>query len=258
MRDPDEGVGPGGTIVTGVSRGRVAAAFEPVLAAVSEAVGDRVALHLYGSVATGRARIGASDVDLLAVGLPAAVAAEVSSTLSARFAARARGIEIGAGRPEDVVGDGDEPYGNRVFLRHYCVHVSGPSGPDLPAFPADVRAARGFNGDIGRHAQRWRTDLASGADPVALGHRAARKTLLALASLVSVHDATWTTDRQAASRRWSEVDPEMAEDLAMLLSWSEFSSTPAPTRERVQEVLEGPVARIVAAFAATVGLWRAS
>lgn len=258
MRDPDEGVGPDGTIVTGVSRERVPAAFEPVLAAASDAVGDAVSLHLYGSVATGQARVGVSDVDLLAVRLPAPVADTVSSALSARFAGLARGIEIGAGQPEHVVGDGDEQYGNRVFLRHYCVHVSGPPGPDLPAFPADARAARGFNGDIAMHAQQWRAALGSGADPAAIGHRAARKTLLALASLVSVHDATWTTDRASASRRWSEVDPGMAEDLAVLLRWSEFSPTPAPTRERVRRVLEGPVARVVAAFTATVGLWRAS
>ena len=210
MHDPGEGVAPDGTIVTGVSRERVPAAFEPVLAAATEAVGDDVALYLHGSVATGQARLGASDVDLLAVGLPVPVAAEVGRALSARFAGSARGVEIGPARPEDFDGDAAEQYGNRVFLRHYCAHVSGPARPDLPAFPADARAARGFNGDIAAHALGWHDAVRAGADPVALGHRVARKALLALASLVSVHDSTWTTDRATAAVRWSEVDREMA------------------------------------------------
>lgn len=252
MHDPGEGVAPDGTIVTGVSRERVPAAFEPVLAAATEAVGDDVALYLHGSVATGQARLGASDVDLLAVGLPVPVAAEVGRALSARFAGSARGVEIGPARPEDFDGDAAERYGNRVFLRHYCAHVSGPARPDLPAFPADARAARGFNGDIAAHALGWHDAVRAGADPVALGHRVARKALLALASLVSVHDSTWTTDRATAAVRWTGRWPG---DLAVLLRWSEFSRTPAPTRERVQDMLDGPVARVVTAFAATVGLW---
>lgn len=59
MRDPDEGVAPDGTIVTGVRRDRVPAAFEPVLAAATEALPDGVGLHVDGSVATGQARVAA-------------------------------------------------------------------------------------------------------------------------------------------------------------------------------------------------------
>ncbi|WP_142056985.1 nucleotidyltransferase domain-containing protein [Pseudonocardia kunmingensis] len=256
MRDPDEGVGADGTIVTGAARHRVPAAFEPVLAAAVAALGDDVELYLYGSVATGRARPPASDVDLLSVGLPGPAAAELGRLLSGRFADLCRGVEIGAAQPADLVGPADEPYGLRVFLRHYCVRLSGPPRPDPPAFPADVRAARGFNGDIAQHAQRWRQDLRAGADPAALARRVGRKSLLALASLVSVRDATWTTDRARAARRWSQVRPAMSGDLEVLLRWTDGADLPADPG-RVQRMVEGAVARIVEDFATTVGLWRA-
>lgn len=66
-----------------------------------------------------------------------------------------RGVEIGAASPADFHGQGDEVYGLRVFLRRYCVHLVGPDSTlDVPAFPADRRAARGFNGDLAQHRRR--------------------------------------------------------------------------------------------------------
>lgn len=69
--DPQEGIAPDGTIVTGIARSWVAAEFEPVITAAKAAMANRdeVSLYLYGSVATGQARTGCSDVDLLTVGL---------------------------------------------------------------------------------------------------------------------------------------------------------------------------------------------
>ena len=257
VRDPDEGVGPGGTIMTGARRDRVPAAFEPVVSAAVtavEAAGGGVQLYLYGSVATGRARIVRSDVDLLSIGLGAAVAEQISRELSDRFRALCRAVEIGPAQPEDFVGSGDEAYGLRVFLRHYCVQLAGEPWTDLaPAFPADVCAARGFNGDVGAHVRRWREALGSGADPSRVANRLARKTLLAVASLVSVHDAIWTTDRVGAASRWAAIDQASAPDMQVLVDWSECA-TPAGL-EDVQRVLDGTVARVVRAFTETIGLW---
>jgi uncharacterized protein len=255
--DPDEGVGPDGTIVTGARRDRVPPAFEPVVhAAVAEvgAVDSSVQLYLYGSVATGRARIGESDVDLLSVGLPADAAEEIGRELSHRFRALCRAVEIGAARPEDVVGSRDEAYGLRVFLRHYCVQLAGEPRTDLaPAYPADVRAARGFNGDIAAHARRWREALDQGDDLSRVGNRLARKTLLAVASLVSVHDGIWTMDRAGAACRWAAIDPASALDMRVLVDWAE-GPVPASLQD-VERVLDGTVARVVRVFTETIGQW---
>ena len=256
MADPWEGVAADGTIVTGADRSRVPAAFEPVLADAAALAGEYGAsLYVYGSVANGTVRAGRSDVDLLAVGLPDPPGA--GRLLSARYAGLCRGVEIAAATAADLAGDTDSAYGLRVFLRHYCVHLAGQDpAAGLPAFRADARAARGFNGDIARHWLRWRHALESGTVPEDLvGVRAARKTLLAVAGLVSVRDRTWTTDRARAVRRWGEIEPALAAPLRLLLSWATAESS--PVIGEVPPVLtdDGVVATVVERFADLVGLW---
>lgn len=260
MHDPLEGVTSRGTIMTGASRTRVPALYEPLLAAAAAAVraAERAAsLYVYGSVATGTAHVGISDVDLLTVGIAPKEAAAIGQDLSVRFADLCRGVGVAAAQPSDFAGETDAAYGGRVFLRHYCVHLDGPDlRPGLPEFAADARAARGFNGDIAEHADRWRTELESGGDLVRLARRLARKTLFALAGMVSVHDETWTTDRRAAATRWAEIDPSLTDDLRRLLGWSENNLT--PDRESVAAALEGVVTGIAASFENLIGLWNSS
>jgi uncharacterized protein len=200
-------------------------------------------------------RPGLSDVDLLSAGLPDPIG--VGQLLSARYAGLCRGVEISAATAADLAGDSDAAYGYRVFLRHYCVHLAGPdTSAALPAFPADATAARGFNGDIARHFQRWRQALGSGAVSAdLLGVRAARKTLLAVAGLVSVRDRTWTTDRARAARRWGEIEPRLAAPLGVLLSWATAERQPA--RGEVPPVLadDGVVATVAGRFGDLIGLW---
>jgi hypothetical protein len=166
-------------------------------------------------------------------------------------------VEISAATAADLVGDGDAAYGFRVFLRHYCVHLAGPDpSAGLPAFPADVRAARGFNGDISWYHRRWQRELESGtATADVLGVQAARKTLLAVAGLVSVSDRTWTTDRARAARRWGQVEPGLAAPLGQLLSWAAAARRPLPEEVRLALAGDGIVAAVVDRFASLIGLW---
>jgi uncharacterized protein len=256
MADPGEGVAPDGTIRTGARRDRVPAIFEPVLAAAVAFAGEcEASLYVYGSVANGTARPGSSDVDLLSIGL--AGAAVLGQRLSARYSGICRGVEVAAAMAADFAGDTDAAYGGRVFLRHYCVHLAGPDpAAALPAFPADARAARGFNGDLGQHLRRWRQRLESGSVAADLmGVRVARKALLAVAGLVSVHDHTWTTDRSRAVRRWGELEPGLAAHLIRLHSWAEGERH--PSREEVERALadDGIVCAIVERFGSLIGLW---
>ena len=256
MADPEEGVAADGTIRTGARRDRVPAAYEPVLAdAVAFLGGSRASLYVYGSVANGSVRLGSSDVDLLTIGLPDA--AVLGHRLSGRYADRCRGVEVAASTAADFAGDTDSAYGYRAFIRHYCVHLAGPDpSAGLPAFPADARAARGFNGDVGQHLQHWRQGLESGAVAAdLLGVRAARKTLLAVAGLVSVHDHTWTTDRSHAVRRWSELEPGLATRLGLLHSWASGERRPARAELECTLARDGIVAATVDRFSRLIGLW---
>ncbi|WP_328530033.1 hypothetical protein OG984_02160 [Nocardioides sp. NBC_00368] len=254
MADPREGVTPDGLIVTGARRDRVRSRYDPVLAYVLERVTPEVSVHAYGSVANGTAAAPASDVDLLTIGLPPADAATLGAEASARFAELCRGVEIAAMASDDYVGEGAEAYGNRVFLRHYCVHLAGPDrGADLPEFPADARAARGFNGDIARALARWRAAL--GRDDAGdLSRRVARKSLLAVAGLVSVHDSIWTTDRALAAARWGEIEPTLAPDLARLVALCDRGGA---SEDETAALLAagGVVESIIARFSADIGLW---
>lgn len=254
MTDPHEGVTLSGMIRIGVARGGVAPVYAPVLQAAADEVGGRASLYVYGSVATGAAVVPTSDVDLLSVGLPAPEAERISSALSARFSDLCREVSIGAASREDLDAKTDESYGLRVFLRHYCAHLSGADpAARFPEFPADVRAARGFNGDIARHLHGWQAALAGDADVSGLGTRIARKMLLAVAGLVSLRDVTWSTDRRACAARWNELEPGSPVD--ELVTW--FDEPPGD-RDAIQRVLERPVERVVRAFESEIGLWATS
>ena len=254
MADPREGVTPDALIRTGARRDRVPSAFEPVIAYVLGRVPPEVPVHVYGSVANGTATVPTSDVDLLTIGLPRAQASAIGADASAAFAEICRGVEIAAMTPDDYVGEGDEAYGNRVFLRHYCAHLAGPDpGAGLPDLPADARAARGFNGDIERLLRRWRAALGRD-DAGELSRRVARKSLLAVAGLVSVHDGTWTTDRAAAAARWGEIEPSLAPALERLQALCHRGG--APEEETASLLGEhGVIERLTARFAADIGLW---
>lgn len=261
MHDPAEGVSPGGTIVTGARRSQVAPAFEPVLTAVGDELAvlvGEVSLYLYGSVATGAARVGTSDVDFVTVGLSPDIAAAISRSVSAQFAGLCRGVEIAPAQPSDLERDDDEAHGMRAFLRHYCVHLHGPDPrADLPDVLADARAARGFNGDLSQHLSRWRASLDSGQPAPVLGRSVARKTLLAVAGLVSVRDATWTTDREGAARRWSVLEPDLAGPLGSLVAWSEGRAHPGDAALRAALAPGGVVDRVTRSFESSIGLWTA-
>ncbi|MEU4385708.1 nucleotidyltransferase domain-containing protein [Promicromonospora sp. NPDC023805] len=222
-------------------------------------MGDAAAtLYVYGSVANGTARPGASDVDLLSVNYPHS--AELSANLTRRFPMACRYVEVAAMTSADLQGDTDEAHGIRVFLRHYCVHLTGTDvSAGLPVFRADARAARGFNGDLGRHWRTWQEQLVTaGTDIGVLGRRVARKTLLAVAGMVSVHDKTWTTDRLHAADRWSEIEPALGAHLAQLWSWADGAQLPALGTLASMVADGGPVATVVQQFDAVAGLWTSS
>ncbi len=256
MRDPLEGLTATGLIRTGAARERIPDRYIDLLDVAADRIrldDPDVSVYVYGSVATGTARSPQSDVDLLTVGLPSERAASIGQALSTEFSDLCRGVEIAAAMEDDFRRDDDEAYGGRVFLHHYCVRLAGPEIDRATSpFPGDRRAARGFNGDIGRHLVRWRRGLAD-TDPEHLGRVVARKTLLAVGGLVSVHDEAWTTDRSEAVRRWSQVHPHLADGLGELLDWSAQRSN--ATLGRLTRQLATTTDEIAAQFAADIGLW---
>ena len=257
MADPDEGVSPDGTIRTGARRDRVPAHFEPVISDAVALVDDGMAsLFVISSVATGTARRGSSDVDLLAIGLHDA--AGISGRLSAAHADRCRGVEVADTAATDYDGGTDAAYGNRVFLRHYCVHLAGPDpSTALPSFPADVRAARGFNGDLDRHLERWRQDFTTGATP------SSRCSPRAWHARRSWPRPGWSASTTARGRPTGRAPVSAGERVRAPARRTARPPAVVVGREtsalarRVEEALgpDGVVDTVVARFASTIGLW---
>lgn len=238
-------------------------AFEPLVAAclkLTTQAGPDVSTFLYGSVATGMAVPGSSDIDILTIGLPESDAARLSRELSERFEGRTRAVQIAVAQPEHFVGDGDEAHGNRVFLRHYCIPLAGPdSSSGWSAFPADARAARGFNGDIGGRLNQWRSTVrlrdGDGPDVAVLARGVARKTLFATAGLVSVTEGIWTTDRGTAVTRWAALRPALAEGLERLGLWSAGEAMPGWDELEASLHTGGVVDEVAREFRDAIGLW---
>jgi predicted nucleotidyltransferase len=258
VSDPLEALDEDGMIRTGASIHRIPKLFRPILDATVSAIrisAPDASVYVYGSVATGQASSPRSDVDLLTVGLDAIEASRIAATQSATARNACRSVEIAAVAASDFAGDSDAAYGRRVFLHHYCVRLAGADlDRATSAFAGDRRAARGFNGDIERHVSRWKAAVETEA-PGELGVRIARKTLLAVAGLVSLHDTIWTTDRRNAARRWSEVHPGLEAGLDQLLAWA--YGTVRADGDAVHRELGGVVSTIAQQFADNIGLWPA-
>lgn len=256
MLDPLEGLDAAGRIRTGAHRDRIDGRYRALLSSTIEAIVDRspnAAVYLYGSVATGRAVSPGSDVDVLTIDLDPSDAARIGEQRSLASRELCRAVEIAASSASDLVGDSDAAHGARVFLHHYCVHLAGPdhdraTGP----FPGDRRAARGFNGDIAQHLETWRR-VVDGSDPVALGRRIGRKTLLAVAGLVSIRHGTWTTDRTRAARWWSEDHPDLSDGLRELQAWATTDSVADVAS--IRRALDRVVVDVVRQFEDEIGLW---
>jgi hypothetical protein len=106
-----------------------------------------------------------------------------------------------------------------------------------------VRTPGGGDGDF---------EAGDGVDLTELATRIARKTLLAVAGLVSMPAATWSTDRRTSGRRW-----DVLERGAPVETLTEWLDAPPSDGVAVCDALEGPVAQVVQPFRSECGLWRA-
>jgi uncharacterized protein len=230
MRDRGEGVAPDGTVVTGVARERVPAAYEPVIADAVERLRGRLgddlhSVYLYGSVATGQACPPGSDVDLLAVTRSGQVdLTSLASDLGDRYAYLAREVGIAHAavsvyERDDVVG-----HGERCFLKHYAVCVAGDDLRDaLPTCRATSGLAFGFNGDVGHVLARYGERLRIEPDPTGRADaatKACRKILMAAATLLSTREGGWSTDRVTGADLIARHAPEHADLAAAALARS--------------------------------------
>ncbi|MFA9444955.1 nucleotidyltransferase domain-containing protein [Egicoccus sp. AB-alg6-2] len=250
VRDPREGVTEDGTITTGADARRIPAAYRETIADAVSTLRDTLgelahSVYVYGSVATGQARPPRSDLDLIVVvetSAPEAVRAAATG-LSHRHRDLVREVAIGSVdletlRRQDRVGRAE-----RCFLKHYAVHLAGPDlRADHPTCRATEDLACGFNRDLRRVLDQVRPPLLGADDGdqrAAAAARACRKILMAAATLLSVREGGWSTDRRTAVELVGRHAPELYELAADALRYGEDAPMPvAPDVGRAVEIVD--------------------
>jgi len=194
---------------------------------LTAAFGDPLdGLYLYGSIATGQARPPDSDLDLLALwSSPVGGAEAVAAALSARHRSTVRAVGLAQSTVADLESEAD-----RCFLRHYCVLLAGRDRrASLPRCRPSRALADGFNGDLPALVARLRSQVEAARTPAELAIAAtgaARRLLLAVATVESVSHATWSTDRATGAALLAEHHPEWRFVARRAVEWSAGRGNP--------------------------------
>ena len=242
-----EGVDDEGFIVSGAAVELIPPLYSPVLetcvATLAATIDGLVSIYLYGSVATGRASPPESDLDLLVVTHDDTASDDIkacAANLTTRFSGAVHDVGIGHVTVDELFADNLDALGNRCFIKHYCLPVHGDDlRPRLPSCRPSATLAWAFNHNTEAAIDRARKQLnlaTTGDEVQAVCRAAARKVLLAAASLTSVVTSSWTTDRTRAATFIADAYPEWAHDATVGLAWTR---TPTDDSTAVQRFLDG-------------------
>ncbi len=216
--DPEEGVDEEGRVRTGVSRSKVVGEWADLVSRASEPLrrtgGSALqSIWVYGSVATGQAVRGRSDLDLLVLtsGPPLVRPADV--VRSVETAGLVRTVEVSTMTMADL--DGPHGAANRCFLRHYAICWQGVPPPvEGPGCRATMALARGLAGALMAALPGLAEGRLDGRDPGRIG----RVMLIAAATVCAVRENGWSTDRAYAVRRLQALDQDVGRAAAVVFA----------------------------------------
>jgi predicted nucleotidyltransferase len=201
-------------------------------------------LYLCGSVATGRARLGHSDIDLLVIFRDSvsdrdqAEIRHVANTLSTSCHSLVREVGLGAVSLREALAEEGLP-GWGCFIKHLCVCLAGQDiRPLLPRFRPSIEVARGFNGDYPSVTQAGLQELAEANQTEiaqSLMRRICRKTVRTGFSLVMPRLGCWTTDLEPSVEYFCRYYPEKRTSMSLILGWIQ---RPPENREEFLRTIE--------------------
>ncbi|WP_460068108.1 nucleotidyltransferase domain-containing protein [Streptomyces sp. YKOK-I1] len=224
---PPRGLDAQGHLVREGSLARVPGAFRPVVAAARDGIlelyGARLhSAYLYGSIPRGTARVGRSDLDLLAV-------LHDEPTEADRADARALLDALDRGFPQ-IDGGGVllssrtrvlsdlERYDLGFFVACLCTPLLGEDlAEELPRYRPDSLLARETNGELALLLPRWRTRIAetAGTEEALRPHvRYMSRHLVRTAfTLVMPRWNGWTSDLHEMAEAFADYYPERADQV---------------------------------------------
>ncbi|HUG86903.1 MAG TPA: hypothetical protein VMM13_20200 [Euzebya sp.] len=225
MEDPLEGVDGRGYVVTGVATAHVEAAHRPLISACVMALDDILgadlhSLRLNGSVATGQAVPGRSDLDLMAI-LRHAKAIDLTAVATQAVGPQSlvRDIGVSVITLAELMAPGAAARVERCFVHHYSVGVHGPDlALDEVPCKADAALAHGFSAGLLRRLPTLAAgDLGDVDDAPALG----RAVLMSTALLLSRREGSWSTDRRRAIDLVGRHAPHHGADAEAVFDWAD-------------------------------------
>jgi len=224
------GVDKNGFIITEVGLNKVRPAFQEVLDKIKDEVihtfGDGIhSLYLYGSVATGKARIKTSDLDLLLVLQQKATSKilqqihKFQNHLSVDHLNLFRNVGISLSYVGEVKKD---PFGWGCFIKHLCVCLYGENlGKNLSKFKPSKKVANAFGSDVGKHISTVIEKLKSMPAPKevrSICSGTMRKIVRTGFCLVMEQERSWTTDLKKSYEVFSKYYPAKSTNMKKALS----------------------------------------
>ncbi len=189
---------------------------------------------MYGSVATGKAVEGKSDLDILLV-LKDAPNNELSEkisvlekNLSEKYEPKLRGVGLTVTNVGEVTSE-KEKYGYMCYIKHLCVCIYGNDvTKDVPAFHPSREVAKGFNGDIKESLLSYKSKIEnadSETELKKLSQEVSKKIVRTGFSLVMPRSGSWSTDLQSSFDTFLYYYPEKTEEMSIALAWAKAGSS---------------------------------
>ena len=237
------GVDDNGIIITEVSADKVTSQYKTIVSEVLDSILKELTsqldgVYLYGSVVTGKAVEGKSDLDILLI-LKDEPNNELSENisilekaLSKKYEPRLRCVGMAVTNIAEVTSD-KEKYGYMCFIKHLCVCIYGNDvAKDIPAFRPSKEVAKGFNGDIGERLEFYKDkieNITSESELKKLTQEVSKKIVRTGFSLVMPRSGSWSTDLQSSFDTFIYYYPEKTEEMKMALDWAMGTSVEKTT-----------------------------
>jgi predicted nucleotidyltransferase len=228
------GIDDNGFIITEVSVDKITpqhkTIVDEVLSAIVEKLTSQIGgIYLYGSVATGKAIEGKSDLDILIVlkETPDKSLSEeiksLESTLSEKYEPMLRGVGLTVTSIPEVTSE-KERYGYMCYIKHLCVCVYGNDiTKDTLSFTPSKEIAKGFNGDITEVLKSYKDKIEKSTSELELkklSQEVSKKIVRTGFSLVMPRSGSWSTDLQSSFDTFVYYYPEKAKDMNVVLEWA--------------------------------------
>jgi uncharacterized protein len=232
------GVDKNGIIITEVSADKITSPFREIVENILNSILGEFstqlnAVFLYGSIATGKAVVGKSDLDILIVfneKLTEELSRRVLSLeekLTNEYESTLRDVGLATTCVADALSE-KERKGSLCFLKHLCVCIYGEDfTKDIPGFKPSREVAKGFNGDIAKVLESFKGKLekGTGAEEIKkLSQSVAKKIVRTGFSLVMPRSNSWTTNLQTSADTFAYYYPEKAPEMNTSLEWSKVGN----------------------------------